>query len=47
MYERWEGKFPQALKMLTDAKHVQVKVLKRAQVELPDTLPQQKKLAAR
>ncbi|XP_027210397.1 tetratricopeptide repeat protein 21B-like isoform X1 [Penaeus vannamei] len=39
------GHFDQALSTLSKAKDVQVKVLKRAQVELPDSVAEQKQLA--
>ena len=41
------GNYSGALNTLSRAKDVQVRVLKRAQVELPDTVPEQKALASR
>ncbi|CAL4107788.1 unnamed protein product, partial [Meganyctiphanes norvegica] len=45
VHERNEN-YENALTTLSKAKEVQVKVLKRSQVELPDTIPEQKQLAA-
>ncbi|XP_071548285.1 tetratricopeptide repeat protein 21B-like [Panulirus ornatus] len=39
------GNYEQALSTLSKGKDVQVRVLKRAQVELPDTVPEQRQLA--
>ncbi|XP_068223465.1 tetratricopeptide repeat protein 21B-like [Palaemon carinicauda] len=39
------GNYEEALKALGKGKEIQVKVLKRSQVELPDTVPEQKQLA--